>query len=121
VSPARQYQVHLKASAEKELDRLPAQAAKRVIKALLSLESLPRRRGCKKLQATDPIACESATTASSISLTARLGLSRSWRWPTARTRTGKTRTASYEVRLLARGTLRSVSAHYSETASPPAH
>ena len=53
MSPAPQYQVHLKASAEKELDRLPAQAAKRVIKALLSLESLPRRRGCKKLQATD--------------------------------------------------------------------
>ena len=53
MSPARTYEVRLKASAEKELDRLPAQVTKRVIKALLSLESQPRRRGCKKLQGTD--------------------------------------------------------------------
>jgi mRNA interferase RelE/StbE len=40
----------LKASAEKEIDGLPSQVSARILRAILSLESEPRRRGCKKLQ-----------------------------------------------------------------------
>jgi mRNA interferase RelE/StbE len=47
------YEVRLKTSAEKEFDRLPGAVAARVVKAMLSLESQPRRPGCKKLHGRD--------------------------------------------------------------------
>jgi mRNA interferase RelE/StbE len=49
VSGLRAYEVRLKDSAEKEFHHLPTAVAARVIKAMLSLESQPRRPGCKKL------------------------------------------------------------------------
>jgi len=43
------YAVYLKRSAEKELDRLPAEVHDRVIKQLISLRDDPRPHGIKKL------------------------------------------------------------------------
>ena len=47
------YEVRLKDSAEKEFHHLPAAVAARVTKAMLSLESQPRRPGSKKLHGRD--------------------------------------------------------------------
>jgi mRNA interferase RelE/StbE len=44
------YQVLVKRSAEKELDRLPSNVRDRVLKRLLALEDSPRPQGIKKLQ-----------------------------------------------------------------------
>ena len=44
------YTVHIKRSAEKEMDRLPGKAFRRVTKAILSLEHDPRPVGSKKLR-----------------------------------------------------------------------
>jgi len=44
------YAVYLKRSAEKELDRLPAEVHDRVVKRLLSLRDNPRPPGMKELQ-----------------------------------------------------------------------
>jgi mRNA interferase RelE/StbE len=43
------YVVHLKRSAEKELDGLPREVHQRVIKRLLTLKANPRPPGAKKL------------------------------------------------------------------------
>ncbi len=43
------YAVYLKRSAEKELDRLPAEAHDRVVRRLLSLRHNPRPPGTKEL------------------------------------------------------------------------
>ena len=43
------YVVYLKRSAEKELDRLPAEVHDRVVKRLISLRDNPRPRGTKEL------------------------------------------------------------------------
>lgn len=45
------YVVHLKRSAEKELDGLPRQVHQRIIKRLLALKANPRPRGPKSLGA----------------------------------------------------------------------
>ena len=50
MSGTAKYEVRIKASAEKELDALPANVAARVVRAMLSLERDPRRPGCKKLK-----------------------------------------------------------------------
>lgn len=47
------YQVTIKQSAEKEMDRLPKSVFNRICDALLSLEEEPRPKGCKKLRGTD--------------------------------------------------------------------
>lgn len=47
------YTVILKRSAEKELDRLPAQVHGRITRKLLELEDNPRPRGVQKLQGQD--------------------------------------------------------------------
>mgnify|MGYP000125950818 CR=1 FL=1 len=47
------YQVTIKQSAEKEMDRLPKSVFNRICDALLSLEEEPRSKGCKKLRGTD--------------------------------------------------------------------
>ncbi len=47
---AARYEVRIKASAEREMDRLSANVAHRIAKAILSLETSPRPRGCKKLR-----------------------------------------------------------------------
>ncbi len=44
------YQVILPKSAQKELDRLPDEIAKRILKALAVLKTQPRPQGCKKLR-----------------------------------------------------------------------
>ena len=44
------YLVYLKRSAEKELDRLPSDVHKRIVKRLISLEDNPRPHRTKKLQ-----------------------------------------------------------------------
>jgi mRNA interferase RelE/StbE len=44
------YEIHLKRSAEKELDALPARTRSRIIKRLLNLETNPRPHGVAKLQ-----------------------------------------------------------------------
>ena len=44
------YTVHLKRSAEKELDDLPDPVRNRIVERLLALEQNPRPRGVKKLK-----------------------------------------------------------------------
>jgi mRNA interferase RelE/StbE len=44
------YQVVLSKTAEKELERLPAQVISKIIPVLESLENNPRPSGCKKLK-----------------------------------------------------------------------
>jgi mRNA interferase RelE/StbE len=43
------YAVHLKRSAEKELEGLPEKVHRKIIERLLSLKDDPRPPGCKKL------------------------------------------------------------------------
>ena len=50
--PAR-YLVQIKPAAEKEMDRFPARTFDRLAGAILSLESNPRPRTCKKLRGLD--------------------------------------------------------------------
>ena len=50
MSRSRSYDVYIKASAEREMDSLPQKVFRRVTDAILSLETSPRRRGCKKLR-----------------------------------------------------------------------
>jgi len=47
----RQYNLEIKRSAEREVDRLPADIHRRVSEAILALESNPRPVGSRKLQA----------------------------------------------------------------------
>jgi len=47
------YTVQIKPAAEKEMDRLPAKTFDRAALAILSLESNPRPRNCKKLRGVD--------------------------------------------------------------------
>jgi mRNA interferase RelE/StbE len=49
VSASGRYEVRAKASAEREMDAVPHGAFGRLSKKILSLESAPRPRGCKKL------------------------------------------------------------------------
>ena len=44
------YEVILPKSAQKELDRLPDEIAKRILEALAVLKAQPRPPGCKKLR-----------------------------------------------------------------------
>ena len=44
------YQVRIKRSAEREMDRLPNRTFQRVTQAILNLESRPRPPGCVKLR-----------------------------------------------------------------------
>ena len=44
------YTIHIKRSAEKEMDRLPARTFKRVTQAILRLERNPRSPGAQKLR-----------------------------------------------------------------------
>ncbi|MCP4644372.1 MAG: type II toxin-antitoxin system RelE/ParE family toxin [bacterium] len=53
MSPRSRYSVTITRSAEKELDKLPAEMFERVADAILELEEQPRRPGCKKLRGTD--------------------------------------------------------------------
>jgi mRNA interferase RelE/StbE len=53
MSDPRGYDVLLKTSAERELDRLPGSIHRRVALALVSLEFQPRPRGAKKLRGAD--------------------------------------------------------------------
>ncbi|HUT55487.1 MAG TPA: type II toxin-antitoxin system RelE/ParE family toxin [bacterium] len=46
----RAYAVSIKRSAEKEMDRLPADIFDRIASAILDLETNPRPPGCKKLR-----------------------------------------------------------------------
>ncbi|MCD4699495.1 MAG: type II toxin-antitoxin system RelE/ParE family toxin [Phycisphaerae bacterium] len=50
MSRAACYEVRIKASAEREMNRLSANVAGRIVKAILSLETSPRPRGCRKLR-----------------------------------------------------------------------
>jgi mRNA interferase RelE/StbE len=47
------YTVQIKPAAEREMDRLPVKTFDRVVLAILSLESNPRPRNCKKLRGVD--------------------------------------------------------------------
>jgi mRNA interferase RelE/StbE len=47
------YQIRIKRSAEKEMDRLPSQIFHRVADAILKLETNPRQPGTKKLRGVD--------------------------------------------------------------------
>jgi mRNA interferase RelE/StbE len=47
------YRVHIKRSAEKELDNLPGRLRSRIAARLLALENDPRPAGVKKLQGED--------------------------------------------------------------------
>lgn len=47
------YQVYIKASAEREIDRLPKQVFQRVRRAIISLEKSPRPANAKKLHGLD--------------------------------------------------------------------
>lgn len=49
MSTPRRYTVHIKASAEKELDAPPRRVHERITNAILGLESNPRPHGCNKL------------------------------------------------------------------------
>ena len=53
MSPAPRYEVFIKASAEREMNALPANVFSRVTRMILTLESDPRRRGCRKLRGAD--------------------------------------------------------------------
>ncbi|MBM4019564.1 MAG: type II toxin-antitoxin system RelE/ParE family toxin [Planctomycetes bacterium] len=53
MSSSARYQVLIKASAQKEMDDLPWQVFARVAKAVLSLETDPRRHGSHKLCGTN--------------------------------------------------------------------
>ena len=44
------YTIRIKASAERDMDRLTRSIFQRITKAILSLESSPRSRTCKKLR-----------------------------------------------------------------------
>jgi len=44
------YKVHIKRSAEREMDRLPEGTFDRMARAILNLEVEPRPAGCKKLR-----------------------------------------------------------------------
>ena len=44
------YEVHIKRSAEKEMDRLPERTFERISRAILKLERNPRPPGSKKLR-----------------------------------------------------------------------
>jgi len=46
----RPYEIHIKSSAEREMDALPKPMFTRVSRAILQLESAPRPRGAKKLR-----------------------------------------------------------------------
>ena len=50
MTPGADFELRIKSCAERDMDRLPAREFKRVAKAILSLESSPRRRGCTKLR-----------------------------------------------------------------------
>ena len=50
MSRQRTYDVYIKPSAERDMDSLPKKVFPRVTSAILSLETSPRRRGCKKLR-----------------------------------------------------------------------
>jgi mRNA interferase RelE/StbE len=50
VTNPTQYSVHVKASAERDMKSLPAGVFRRVSEAVLSLESAPRPRTCKRLR-----------------------------------------------------------------------
>ncbi len=47
------YEVRVKRSTEKEMDRLPAKTHDRVAESILNLENNPRPPGCKKLRGVD--------------------------------------------------------------------
>jgi mRNA interferase RelE/StbE len=49
------FQVIIKPSAEKQLDRLPANARRRVVDALAALQDEPRPVGCAKLHGADDL------------------------------------------------------------------
>jgi mRNA interferase RelE/StbE len=53
VSPSPRYEVFIKPSAEREMNALPANVFSRVAKMILTLESDPRRHGCRKLHGAD--------------------------------------------------------------------
>ena len=57
MSTRTRYEVRLKASAEKELDGLPRTVFPHVVKAVLALETKPRRHGCVKLRGSDAYRC----------------------------------------------------------------
>jgi mRNA interferase RelE/StbE len=48
-SPAK-YEVRIKASARRDMDSLPLDVHRRISNALLSLESAPRPRNCRRLR-----------------------------------------------------------------------
>ncbi len=50
MSRAARYEVRIKASAERDMNRLSANVAGRIAKAILSLETSPRPQGCRKLR-----------------------------------------------------------------------
>ncbi len=51
MSPRGGYTVHIKRSAEKEMDRLPARIFERVARVVLNLERDPKPPGSKRLRA----------------------------------------------------------------------
>ncbi len=52
MNAGRAYEVRIKRSAEKELNRLTGKTADAVASAILALEAKPRPRGCKRLRGT---------------------------------------------------------------------
>jgi len=53
MSPPAGYEVLIKPSAEKEMDRLPASVFRRAARVILALEADPRPVGCKKLHGVE--------------------------------------------------------------------
>ncbi len=49
------YELIIKASAEKQMDRLPAKIRERIVKALVGLRDDPRPPGCLKLTGEDDL------------------------------------------------------------------